>query len=118
MSEKDIKLAVDFGVTETYVAATCGGNVTMLQIGSVAGSIPSAVCMTADGKLHFGESAVAHGALYPAGYCLSYKNMLGCPAPVLGMYTAADLLREFLTYLKNRIESYAGGARLSVALLC
>ncbi|MDO5464179.1 MAG: ankyrin repeat domain-containing protein [Akkermansia sp.] len=121
MLEKDIKLAVDFGVAETYVAAECGGSVTLVQLGGAAGSIPSAVCMTSDGKLHFGESAVAHGALHPGGYCLSYKNMLGCPAPVLGMYTAADLLREFLKYLKARVVEYFGGSRpecRSVILTC
>lgn len=121
MPEKDIKLAVDFGVAETYVAAECGGSVTLIPFGGAADSISSAVCMTTDGRLHFGESAVAHGALHPGGYCLSYKNMLGCPAPVLGMYTAADLLREFLKYLKERVLEYWGGRRAvcrSVMLTC
>lgn len=121
MSEKDIKLAVDFGVAETYVAAACGENVTLVQFGGAAGSIPSAVSMSTDGKLHFGEAAVAHGALHPAGYCLSYKNMLGCPAPVLGMFTAADLLCEFLKYLKARVEESFGLCRAecrSVMLTC
>ncbi len=111
MSEKDIKLAVDFGVAESYVAAACRGSVNLVQLGSATGSIPSAVCMTSDGKLHFGESAVAKGSLHPGGYCLSYKNMLGCPAPVLGMYTAADLFSEFLKYLKNRVVECIGGGR-------
>ena len=121
MSENDIKLAVDFGVAESYVAAACGGSVAMVPLGCTTGSIPSGVCMTPDGKLHFGESAIELGALHPSGYCLSYKNMLGCPAPVLGMYTAADLLCEFLKYLKAQVQECIGRGRFeyrSVMLTC
>lgn len=117
-----IKLVIDPGAAETYAAVIVGEKSELVRLGKYQYGIPTAVCLTPDDVLHFGEAAEKMAEVHPAGYCRAFVRKLGSSAKLLmGRYTAADLLGKFLAYVfplvKERCGCAAEGA-VDVVLCC
>lgn len=117
-----IKLVIDPGAAETYAAVIAGEKSELVRLGKYQYGIPTAVCLTPDDVLHFGEAAEKMAEVHPAGYCRAFVRKLGSSAKLLmGRYTAADLLGKFLAYVfplvKERCGCAAEGA-VDVVLCC
>lgn len=101
-------LAIDFGTTKTLVAyADANGTPRTMRLGRNADFVPSTVYMHKDGSLIFGDDADDMGSIDPANYCRAFKMKLGSPAPLLGKYSACNLVCEFLKYLLARVKADA-----------
>lgn len=101
-------LAIDFGTTKTLVAyADANGTPRTMRLGRNADFVPSTVYMHKDGSLIFGDDADDMGSIDPANYCRAFKMKLGSPAPLLGKYSACNLVCEFLKYLLARVKEDA-----------
>lgn len=104
----NMTLAIDFGTTKTLVAyADANGTPRTMRLGRNADFVPSTVYMHKDGSLIFGDDADDMGSIDPANYCRAFKMKLGSPAPLLGKYSACNLVCEFLKYLLARVKADA-----------
>lgn len=117
-----IKLVIDPGAAETYAAVIAGEKSELVRLGKYQYGIPTAVCLTPDGVLHFGEAAEKMAEVHPAGYCRAFVRKLGSSAKLLmGRYTAADLLGKFLAYVFPLVKESYGCAEVGavdVVLCC
>ncbi len=117
-----VNLSIDFGTTNTLIAATgADGKVTVFHLGRSGIQCPSSAYMQADGSLYFGDDAEDMALLDPANYLRAFKLKLGSPAPLLGRYTAADITAKFLSHLLEQVRQDAtmrGATIGSVVLTC
>lgn len=117
-----IKLVIDPGAAETYAAVISGEKSELVRLGKYQYGIPTAVCLTPDDVLHFGEAAEKMAEVHPAGYCRAFVRKLGSSAKLLmGRYTAADLLGKFLAYVFPLVKERcgcAGEGAVDVVLCC
>lgn len=103
-----ITLAIDFGTTKTLIAyADERGEPRILKMGRNADLIPTTAYLQEDGSLLFGDDADDMAEMNASCYCRAFKMKLGSTAPVLGHYTAQDLVREFLSHLVRRVKDDA-----------
>ncbi len=120
MSTEYIRLAVDFGTTSSIVAEVVPGEKPrFFRLSSNGACASSSVYLMKSGRLCFGDEAEQMGLSEPAGYCRAYKMKLGSPAPILGEFTAADLVREHLAWILRKVNgsSLAEGRQVSGVML-
>ncbi len=120
MSAEYIRLAVDFGTTSSIVAEVVPGEKPrFFRLSSSGACASSSVYLMKSGRLCFGDEAEKMGLSEPAGYCRAYKMKLGSPAPLLGEFTAADLVREHLAWILRKVNgsSMAEGRKVSGVML-
>ncbi len=120
MSADYIRLAVDFGTTSSIVAEVVpGAKPRFFRLSSSGACASSAVYLMKSGRLCFGDEAEKLVLEDPAGYCRAYKMKLGSPVPLLGEYTAVDLVREHLAWILRKVNSstLAEGRQISGVML-
>ena len=120
MSAEYIRLAVDFGTTSSIVAEVVpGAKPRFFRLGSSGACASSSAYLMKGGRLCFGDEAEKLGLEEPAGYCRAYKMKLGSPAPLLGEFTAADLVQEHLAWILRKVNgsSMAEGRQISGVML-
>ncbi len=111
---------MDFGTTSSIVAEVVpGGKPRFFRLSSSGACASSSVYLMKSGRLCFGDEAEEMGLSEPAGYCRAYKMKLGSPAPLLGDFTAADLVREHLAWILRKVNgsSLAEGRKVSGVML-
>lgn len=117
-----ITLVIEPGAAETYAAAIVSGKSELVRLGKYQYGIPTAVCLSPDGVLHFGESAEKMVLVHPSGYCRAFVRKLGNSAKLLmGVYSAVELLQQYLTYVISLAKERCGvqkSAEVDVMLCC
>ncbi len=105
-------IGIDFGTHKTLVARwdESISRPVLVRLRPAHGDdMPSSVHVDRDGKMSFGDEADRLGALDPDGYQRAFKRDLGIDAaPYLlhtHEFTAADLSREYLRWIKNIVET-------------
>lgn len=105
---RGITIAIDFGTTKTLISyIDAKGEPRLMRLGRHMDLIPTVAYLQQDGTLLFGDDAEDMAVLDPANYCRAFKMKLGSRSMLLGQYTAQDLVREFLTYLLNKVREDA-----------
>ncbi len=115
-----ITLAIDFGTTKTLVAyADDKGEPRVMRMGRNVDLIPTTAYLQEDGSLLFGEDADDMAVIDPGNYSRGVKMKLGGKVPVLGRYTAQELVREYLAYLQQKVKADATmlGVQINGAVL-
>lgn len=115
-----ITLAIDFGTTKTLVAyADDKGEPRVMRMGRNVDLIPTTAYLQEDGSLLFGEDADDMAVIDPGNYSRGVKMKLGGKVPVLGRYTAQELVREYLAYLLQKVKADATmlGVQINGAVL-
>ncbi len=105
-------IGIDFGTHKTLVARwdESISRPVLVRLRPAHGDdMPSSVHVDQEGKFNYGDEADRLGALDPDGYQRAFKRDLGIDAaPYLlhtHEFTAADLSREYLRWIKNIVET-------------
>lgn len=115
-----ITLAIDFGTTKTLVAyADDKGEPRVMRMGRNVDLIPTTAYLQKDGSFLFGEDADDMAVIDPGNYSRGVKMKLGGQVPVLGRYTAQELVREYLAHLLQKVKADATmlGVQINGAVL-
>lgn len=104
-----MKLAIDFGTTKVSVAYLNNKDepCVMALDENGHGLMPCSIFLQEDGSFLFGQEADDEAVTNPANYTRSFKTQLGSSIPVLGNYTAHQLVTEFLRHLLQRVRADA-----------
>ena len=110
---KTYAIGIDFGTTKTLVSYydDKSGRTELVRLGRGHDDMPTTVYVSPNGDMQFGEDADDMSEINPEGYCRGFKMKLGRSVPVLvcgqsrKKYTAYDLTRYFLEYIRKQVEN-------------
>ncbi len=112
MNKPSNTIGIDFGTHKTLVARwdESISRPVLVRLRPAHGDdMPSSVHVGRDGKFSFGDEADRLGLLDPDGYQRAFKrDLANDDAPYLlhsHEFTAADLCREYLCWIKNIVET-------------
>ena len=119
-------IGIDFGTTKTLVTRINPVNnwPVPVRLGLGSDFIPTAVYINANGQMYFGEEAEERMTEETGVYLPRFKMQLGSATPLHMCFTdagrmlkptAMDLVREYLRYIRQRVESKVFMAEDSVS---
>jgi len=119
-------IGIDFGTTKTLVTRINPVNhwPVSVRLGLGSDYIPTAVYIDDNGQMYFGEEAEERMTEETGVYLPRFKMQLGSATPLHMCFTdagrmlkptAMDLVREYLRYIRQRVESKVFMAENSVS---
>ena len=115
---KTAYIGIDFGTTKTLVSVYNENkrDAKIIRLGRGRDDIPTSVYVAEDGSFLCGEDADDQRSAEPDRYARAFKMKLGSQDTPLSFfdgasfsqYTAKDLTRVFLSYIRTECEKYTG----------
>lgn len=115
---KKAYIGIDFGTTKTLVSIYNENkeDAKIIRLGRGRDDIPTSVYVAEDGSFLCGEDADDQCSAEPDRYARAFKMKLGSDDAALfvpegesySQYTAKDLTRVFLSYIRSECEKYTG----------
>lgn len=106
-------LGIDLGTTYSAAAVAHDGSADRFPLGNRTATIPSVVCLRADGEVLVGEAAERRALLEPTRTAREFKRRLGDPTPLLlggTPYGAEALMAYLLEWIVGRVVEQQGSA--------
>lgn len=112
---RELSIGIDFGTTKTLVSFynETTGKPEQIRLGRGRDYMPTSVYVSEEGGFLFGEDADDQIEFGVDRYCRAFKMKLGSSVPALAFfdgshfvqYSAKELTRSFLQYVKERSEN-------------